>query len=251
MLSIHLWFFSVLSDPVVTQLTLELKNKGSKFPAGCKALQLPVHRRATMFLGSIPLSRTATTLMRRRKVLYRRTLNWSRWHPRLGWKICYIDEQEAQIWKAWKTIAADSRQVCILWAITCWKSPWLGSWFVAAWQCRKSVFLTWISAIRQQKWPAGDLPWDGDRCLGCGETRQLQPDQRIKELTPDLVITGMAHANPLEAHQHQVVGGIYLCSDSRLHQCAWHPGTGNSSPTRNNSLKDLGWEKLVKEEAKV
>jgi len=45
--------------------------------------------------------------------------------------------------------------------------------------------------------------------------------QRIKELTPDLVITGMAHANPLEARGINTKWwNLPLLSDSRLHQCA-------------------------------
>ena len=54
--------------------------------------------------------------------------------------------------------------------------------------------------------------------------------QRIYELKPDLVITGMAHANPSGGarHQHQVVGRIHLCPDSRLHQRPRRAGTGNA-----------------------
>jgi len=131
MLHPPLVLFGSLPDPVVTQLTLELKNKGSKFPAGCKRYtELPVLRRLLCFWYQSLLSRTATTLMRRRKCKLIGTLpNWSRWHPRLGWKICSVFGIEPKGWwagwfgQAWKTIAADSRQVCILWAITCWKSP--------------------------------------------------------------------------------------------------------------------------------
>jgi light-independent protochlorophyllide reductase subunit N len=76
---------------------------------------------------------------------------------------------------------------------------------------------------------------------------------RIQELHPDLVITGMAHANPLEARGINTKWSVEF-TFAQIH------GFGNTRDIlelvtrplrRNNSLKDLGWEKLVKEEAKV
>ncbi|MCL2934353.1 MAG: ferredoxin:protochlorophyllide reductase (ATP-dependent) subunit N, partial [Trichodesmium sp. MAG_R03] len=77
--------------------------------------------------------------------------------------------------------------------------------------------------------------------------------QRIYELQPDLVITGMAHANPLEARGINTKWSVEF-TFAQIH------GFTNARDIlelvtrplrRNNALKDLGWDKLVKEEAKV
>ena len=78
--------------------------------------------------------------------------------------------------------------------------------------------------------------------------------QRIYELEPDLVITGMAHANPLEARGINTKWSVEF-TFAQIH------GFTNARDilelvTRPlsvaiNNLKDLGWDKLVKEEAKV
>ena len=77
--------------------------------------------------------------------------------------------------------------------------------------------------------------------------------QRIYELKPDLVITGMAHANPLEARGINTKWSVEF-TFAQIH------GFSNTRDMlelvtrplrRNGSLKDLGWDKLVKEEAIV
>ncbi|MGB7377879.1 MAG: nitrogenase component 1, partial [Rivularia sp. (in: cyanobacteria)] len=77
--------------------------------------------------------------------------------------------------------------------------------------------------------------------------------QRINELHPDLVITGMAHANPLEARGINTKWSVEF-TFAQIH------GFTNARDIlelvtrplrRNNSLKDLGWDKLVREEAKI
>jgi light-independent protochlorophyllide reductase subunit N len=77
--------------------------------------------------------------------------------------------------------------------------------------------------------------------------------QRIKENQPDLVITGMAHANPLEARGINTKWSVEF-TFAQIH------GFTNARDIlelvtrplrRNNNLKDLGWGKLVKEEAQV
>ena len=77
--------------------------------------------------------------------------------------------------------------------------------------------------------------------------------QRIYKLKPDLVITGMAHANPLEARGINTKWSVEF-TFAQIH------GFANTRDVlelvtrplrRNNNLKDLGWEKLVKEEVKI
>jgi light-independent protochlorophyllide reductase subunit N len=77
--------------------------------------------------------------------------------------------------------------------------------------------------------------------------------QRIYELKPDLVITGMAHANPLEARGINTKWSVEF-TFAQMH------GFTNARDIlelvtrplrRNDNLKDLGWDKLIKEEALV
>jgi light-independent protochlorophyllide reductase subunit N len=77
--------------------------------------------------------------------------------------------------------------------------------------------------------------------------------QRIKNLQPDLVITGMAHANPLEARGINTKWSVEF-TFAQIHgftnardilELATRP------MRRNNNLKELGWDKLVQEEANV
>ena len=72
-------------------------------------------------------------------------------------------------------------------------------------------------------------------------------------MKPDLVITGMAHANPLEARGINTKWSVEF-TFAQIH------GFGNARDVlelvtrplrRNNNLKDLGWDKLVREEAKI
>ncbi|HBE35720.1 MAG TPA: ferredoxin:protochlorophyllide reductase (ATP-dependent) subunit N, partial [Cyanobacteria bacterium UBA11368] len=73
--------------------------------------------------------------------------------------------------------------------------------------------------------------------------------QRIYEQKIDLVITGMAHANPLEARGINTKWSVEF-TFAQIH------GFTNARDVlelvtrplrRNNSLKDLGWDKLVKD----
>ena len=77
--------------------------------------------------------------------------------------------------------------------------------------------------------------------------------QRIYQLKPDLVITGMAHANPLEARGINTKWSVEF-TFAQIH------GFSNARDVlelvtrplrRNTNLKDLGWDKLVRDEATV
>jgi light-independent protochlorophyllide reductase subunit N len=71
--------------------------------------------------------------------------------------------------------------------------------------------------------------------------------QRIYELQPDLVITGMAHANPLEARGINTKWSVEF-TFAQIH------GFGGAQDIlelvtrplrRNQALSQLGWERLV------
>ena len=71
--------------------------------------------------------------------------------------------------------------------------------------------------------------------------------QRIRELQPDLAITGLAHANPLEARNITTKWSVEF-TFAQIH------GFTNSRDVlelvtrplrRNQNLKNLGWSQLV------
>ena len=77
--------------------------------------------------------------------------------------------------------------------------------------------------------------------------------QRIYDLQPDLVITGMAHANPLEARGINTKWSVEF-TFAQIH------GFGSTRDIlelvtrplrRNGALKELGWDKLVRETTSV
>jgi light-independent protochlorophyllide reductase subunit N len=74
--------------------------------------------------------------------------------------------------------------------------------------------------------------------------------QRIRELKPDLAITGMAHANPLEARGINTKWSVEF-TFAQIH------GFVNARDIlelvtrplrRNQALQNLGWTELVKKE---
>ena len=76
--------------------------------------------------------------------------------------------------------------------------------------------------------------------------------QRMRELKPDLAITGMAHANPLEARGINTKWSVEF-TFAQIH------GFTNARDVlelvtrplrRNNNLENLGWSNLTKKETK-
>jgi light-independent protochlorophyllide reductase subunit N len=112
-----------------------------------------------------------------------------------------------------------------------------------------------------KRYQAAELELLQKTCMEMGSPQPTiveKPDnynqiQRIYELKPDLVITGMAHANPLEAKGINTKWSVEF-TFAQMH------GFTNSRDIlelvtrplrRNHNLNDLGWEQLVKEEALV
>jgi light-independent protochlorophyllide reductase subunit N len=107
-----------------------------------------------------------------------------------------------------------------------------------------------------KRYQASELKLLEDTCRMMGAAMPTiveKPDnynqlQRIDALQPDLVITGMAHANPLEARGITTKWSVEF-TFAQLH------GFGNAKDIlelvtrpmrRNEALKDLGWDALVK-----
>jgi light-independent protochlorophyllide reductase subunit N len=263
--------FGSLPDPVVTQLTLELKKQGIKVSGWLPAkrfTELPVLEEGYYVCGVNPfLSRTATTLMRRRKCKLigapfpigpDGTRAWVE-------KICSVfgitpkglDEREAKIWEGLEEYIQLIRGKSVFFMGDNLLEVSLARFLV---RCGMTVHEIGIPYM-DKRYQAAELALLEQTCkeMGAPIPRIVEkPDnynqvQRIYELNPDLVITGMAHANPLEARGINTKWSVEF-TFAQIH------GFTNARDIlelvtrplrRNNSLKDLGWDKLVKEQAKV
>ena len=263
--------FGSLPDPVVTQLTLELKRQGIKVTGWLpekRFTELPVIEEGYYVAGVNPfLSRTATTLMRRRKCKLigapfpigpDGTRAWIE-------KICSVfditpkglDEREAQIWENLEDYVKLIRGKSVFFMGDNLLEISLARFLVRCGMTVPEIGIPYMD----KRYQAAELQLLEKTCheMGVPLPRIVEkPDnynqiQRINELHPDLVITGMAHANPLEARGINTKWSVEF-TFAQIH------GFTNARDIlelvtrplrRNNSLKDLGWDKLVREEAKI
>lgn len=263
--------FGSLPDPVVTQLTLELKKQGIKVDGWLPAkrfTELPTLGEGYYVNGVNPfLSRTASTLMRRKKCKLigapfpigpDGTRAWVE-------KICSVmgiepqglAEREAQIWANIEDYVEIIRGKSVFFMGDNLLEVSLARFLI---RCGMTVHEIGIPYM-DKRYQAAELAFLEKTCreMGVATPRIVEkPDnynqiQRIKELQPDLVITGMAHANPLEARGISTKWSVEF-TFAQIH------GFGNARDIlelvtrpmrRNSALKDLGWSKLVQEEAHV
>ncbi len=263
--------FGSLPDPVVTQLTLELKKQRIKVSGWLPAkryTELPVIEEGYYVAGVNPfLSRTATTLMRRRKCKligapFPIGPDGSR-----AWieKICSVfgvepqglEEREAKIWESIEDYVKLIRGKSVFFMGDNLLEISLARFLIRCGMTVPEIGIPYMDK-RYQK---AELDFLEKTCREMGvatPTIVEKPDnynqlQRIKEMQPDLVITGMAHANPLEARGINTKWSVEF-TFAQIH------GFTNARDVlelvtrplrRNNNLKDLGWDKLVREEAQV
>lgn len=263
--------FGSLPDPVVTNLTLELKKQGVKINGWLPAkryTELPVIDEGYYVAGVNPfLSRTATTLMRRRKCKLigapfpigpDGTRAWIE-------KICSVvgvepqglAEREAQIWENLQDYVDIIKGKSVFFMGDNLLEISLARFLI---RCGMTVDEIGIPYM-DKRYQKAELDFLAQTCQEMNvkiPTIVEKPDnynqlQRIKEMKPDLVITGMAHANPLEARGINTKWSVEF-TFAQIH------GFTNARDIlelvtrplrRNNNLKDLGWSKLVKEEAKI
>ncbi len=263
--------FGSLPDPVVTQLTLELKKQGIKVSGWLPAkrfTELPTLEEGYYVAGVNPfLSRTATTLMRRRKCKLigapfpigpDGTRAWIE-------KICSVlgiepkglEEREQQIWASLEDYLQIIRGKSVFFMGDNLLEISLGRFLIRCGMTCPEIGIPYMD----KRYQAAELALLEKTCqeMGVPIPRIVEkPDnynqiQRIKDQNIDLVITGMAHANPLEARGINTKWSVEF-TFAQIH------GFTNARDIlelvtrplrRNNSLKDLGWDKLVKEEAKV
>ncbi|MDS3860603.1 ferredoxin:protochlorophyllide reductase (ATP-dependent) subunit N [Thermosynechococcaceae cyanobacterium BACA0444] len=262
--------FGSLPDPVVTQLTLELKRQGIKVSGWLPAkryTELPVIEEGYYVAGVNPfLSRTATTLMRRRKCKLigapfpigpDGTRAWVE-------KICSVlgvepqglVEREAQIWEGLEDYLQLIRGKSVFFMGDNLLEISLARFLVRCGMTVQEIGIPYMD----KRYQAAELALLESTCNEMGvplPTIMEKPDnynqlQRIQELQPDLVITGMAHANPLEARGISTKWSVEF-TFAQIH------GFTNARDVlelvtrplrRNKALENLGWEKLVLEEAK-
>lgn len=263
--------FGSLPDPVVTQLTLELKRQGIKVSGWLPAkryTELPVIEEGYYVAGVNPfLSRTATTLMRRRKCKLigapfpigpDGTRAWVE-------KICTVlgvepqglAEREAQIWESLEDYLQLIRGKSVFFMGDNLLEISLARFLVRCGMTVQEIGIPYMD----KRYQAAELALLESTCHEMGvplPTIMEKPDnynqlQRIQVLQPDLVITGMAHANPLEARGISTKWSVEF-TFAQIH------GFTNARDVlelvtrplrRNQALANLGWEKLVSEAAPV
>jgi len=259
--------FGSLPDPVVTNLTLELKKQGIRVSGWLPAkryTELPVLEEGYYTVGVNPfLSRTATTLMRRRKCKLigapfpigpDGTRAWIE-------KICSVfgiepqglAEREAQIWANLEDYVQLVRGKSVFFMGDNLLEISLARFLV---RCGMTVLEIGIPYM-DKRYQKAELDFLTQTCVEMGVPLPRiveKPDnynqiQRIQELQPDLVITGMAHANPLEARGISTKWSVEF-TFAQIH------GFTNARDIlelvtrplrRNAALKGLGWDKLVQE----
>jgi light-independent protochlorophyllide reductase subunit N len=259
--------FGSLSNTVVNQLNLELKKQGvhvSGWLPSQRYSDLPVLNEKTYVCGVNPfLSRTATTLLRRRKceLIYAPfpigpdgTRAWIE-------KICSLlgiipqglEERENQIWIQLEDYLQLIRGKSIFFMGDNLLEISLARFLL---RCGMIVYEIGIPYMDQRfQKPELELLEQICQKLDLFMPRIVEkPDNyyqihRIRELQPDLVITGMAHANPLEARGISTKWSVEF-TFAQIH------GFVNARDLlelitrplrRNESLKALGYNSFVKE----
>jgi light-independent protochlorophyllide reductase subunit N len=265
--------FGSITNPVMSQLTLELKKQGIRVSGWLPAphfTELPAIAPGTFVVGINPfLSRTATTLVRRRKCKLIEapfpigpdgTRMWiEAICNALGVTPKGLDEREAEIWHHPQV----QEYVNLVKGKTVF---FMGDNLLEVSMAR---FLVRCGATVQEigipymdrRFQKAELEALERACeeMGVSKPRIVEkPDnynqlQRIEQDKPDLTITGMAHANPLEARGHTTKWSVEF-TFAQIH------GFSNVKDVletitrpirRNQSLDKLGWTQMVKETAKV
>jgi light-independent protochlorophyllide reductase subunit N len=253
--------FGSLPSSVATQLTLELQRQGIKVSGWLPSQRyadLPSLGEGVYVCGVNPfLSRTATTLMRRRKCKLigapfpigpDGTRHWIE-------KICSVfhitpkglKEREASVWQGIDDYVALVKGKSVFFMGDNLLEVSLARFLV---RCGMIVYEVGIPYM-DKRFQAAELSLLETTCreMNVPMPRIVEkPDnyhqvQRIRELQPDLAITGMAHANPLEARGISTKWSVEF-TFAQIH------GFTNARDIlelvtrplrRNESLESLGW----------
>nr|YP_009667952.1 ChlN [Radula japonica]QCW58727.1 ChlN [Radula japonica] len=263
---IPLVLFGSLPSMVASQLSLELKHQSINVSGWLPAqryIDLPVLSNQVYVCGVNPfLSRTATTLMRRRKCKLigapfpigpDGTRAWIE-------EICYVfglqtqglEQKEQKIWENLKNYLDLVRGKSVFFMGDNLLEISLARFLI---RCGMIVYEIGIPYM-DKRYQAAELTLLQATCKKmCIPMPRIveKPDnynqiQRMRELQPDLAITGMAHANPLEARGINTKWSVEF-TFAQIH------GFANAKDVlelitrplrRNNNLENLGWTNLVK-----
>ncbi len=258
--------FGSLPDPVATQLNLELKKQGIKVSGWLpekRYSELPVLDPGNFVAGVNPfLSKTATSLVRRRKAKLINapfpigpdgTRAWvEEICAALGVEAKGLAEREQQIWQSVEDYVSLLKGKSVFFMGDNLLEISLARFLI---RCGMSVHEIGIPYM-DKRYQKSELEMLERTCreMGTPLPRIIEkPDnynqlQRIHAIQPDLVITGMAHANPLEARGittkwsvEFTFANIHGFSNVRdLLELVTRP------MRRNEALGSLGWETLVK-----
>lgn len=258
--------FGSLPTNVATQLNLELERCGiqvSGWLPSQRYVDLPVLNETVYVCGVNPfLSRTATTLMRRRKCKLISAPfpigpdGTRAWLEKIcdvfGVKPIGLVERENQIWESLQDYIALVRGKSVFFMGDNLLEISLARFLV---RCGMIVYEIGIPYL-DKRFQAAELDFLEKTChqLNVSMPRIVEkPDnynqvQRIRELQPDLAITGMAHANPLEARGINTKWSVEF-TFAQIH------GFTNARDIlelvtrplrRNQALQNLGWNQLVR-----
>lgn len=258
--------FGSLPTNVATQLNLELERCGiqvSGWLPSQRYADLPVLNEKVYVCGINPfLSRTATTLMRRRKCKLISAPFPIGPDGTRAWleKICSVFgvtpkglvEREQQIWDSLEDYIALIRGKSVFFMGDNLLEISLARFLI---RCGMIVYEIGIPYL-DKRFQAAELEFLEKAChkMKVSIPRIVEkPDnynqiQRIRELQPDLAITGMAHANPLEARGINTKWSVEF-TFAQIH------GFTNARDIlelvtrplrRNKALENLGWDRLVK-----
>jgi light-independent protochlorophyllide reductase subunit N len=260
--------FGSLPSNVASQLGLELKRQSIQVSGWLPAqryTELPAVGEGVYVCGVNPfLSRTATTLMRRRKCKLigapfpigpDGTRAWIE-------KICTVfgvepqglEARERQVWDSLSDYLELVRGRSVFFMGDNLLEVSLARFLI---RCGMVVYEIGIPYM-DKRYQAAELALLQQTCqdMGVPLPRIVEkPDnyhqvQRMRELQPDLAITGMAHANPLEARGISTKWSVEF-TFAQIH------GFTNARDIlelvtrplrRNHSLEGLGWTGLVKQD---
>jgi light-independent protochlorophyllide reductase subunit N len=258
--------FGSIPSSVASQLSLELKKQSiqvSGWLPSQRYTELPPVGEGVYVCGVNPfLSRTATTLMRRRKCKLigapfpigpDGTRAWiEKICSVFGIKPIGLGEREKQIWDSLTDYLDLVRGKSVFFMGDNLLEISLARFLI---RCGMIVYEIGIPYM-DKRYQAAELALLQQTCLEMGVPIPRiveKPDnynqvQRMRELQPDLAITGMAHANPLEARGISTKWSVEF-TFAQIH------GFTNARdilelvtrPLRRNlSLEELGWTGLVK-----
>ena len=215
----NLILFGSVPDPIVNQLNLELEKQGIKikgFLPSKRYLDLIDINENDFVCGLNPfLSRTATTLMRRGKCKLINAPFPIGPDGTRAWieKICSVyniepvglEEREQQIWNSLEDYTKLLKGKSVFFMGDNLLEISLARFLI---RCGMIVYEIGIPYL-DKRYQAAEIALLEKTCKEMNVMVPLiveKPDNynqinRIKDLKPDLVITGMAHANPLEARQ--------------------------------------------------